>query len=149
MSEFRFLDPFEIANIVGNHATNQRKPSYSDNFKFTAVSMVIDQKQNAIDVAMQLKISISALNNWIKQYTNYGTFKTAKKITKQESELKELKKISNKLNFEFDLILQILAKKLSQEEKIELVDANKNKYPAMQLCKALNLSINIYNNTRR
>lgn len=120
-----------------------KRRKFSDNFKFTIASLFLNRLATKEELIQRYRLNKSVLNKWIALAPT-GSFKTERKYTAQQKELKKLEKLSKKLDINLDLILQICADLLSDDEKIALIDKNKEYYNVHELCKKLNFSRDKY-----
>ncbi len=79
--------------------------SYSDEFKKQIVALY--QSGNSVScLAKEYNVTRAATYNWIKQFTNSGSFKTKDNRSVEENELIKLRKELKQLRMENDILKQ-------------------------------------------
>lgn len=86
--------------------TQKVRKSYSKEFKESAVQMITDQGRRKAEVARDLGISESMLNNWKNQLREKSdnAFPGKGKLSPQEAEVRDLKKEIARLKEERDIL---------------------------------------------
>ncbi len=79
---------------------------YDKNFKEQAVKMVIEGKRKTMDVAAELGIHFTTLNDWIKDYkiNNENAFPGSGKLRPEDEELRRLKRENIDLKEELEIL---------------------------------------------
>lgn len=86
---------------------------YADEFKQKIVELKQSGKSTA-ELVREYKISKTTIQTWEKQYGNSGKFTTKDNLSKEEKELRVLRKENKQLKMEVDILKQaalILAQK--------------------------------------
>ena len=81
------------------------KRIYTEDFKLQMVKLHASGKKKS-ELIKEYELTPSALNKWISQYQETGSFKAKDNRTAQENELIELKKENAKLKMEIDILKQ-------------------------------------------
>lgn len=78
---------------------------YEESFKLQMVQL-IESGMRRKDVLEKYELTPSALDKWIKQYSNSKSFKVADNLSDTEKELIALKKKNKQLEMEVDILKQ-------------------------------------------
>ena len=78
---------------------------YEESFKLQMVQL-IESGMRRKDVLEKYELTPSALDKWIKQYSNSKSFKVADNLSDTEKELIVLKKKNKQLEMEVDILKQ-------------------------------------------
>ena len=91
----------------------RKSTNYNDEFKKQIVALKQNGKSTA-DISREYDIAKSAINKWVKDYNNSGSFKAKDNRTDAENELIRLRKENKQLLMENDILKQaalIMARK--------------------------------------
>ena len=91
----------------------RKSTNYTDEFKKQIVALKQNGKSTA-DISREYDIAKSAINKWVKDYNNSGSFKAKDNRTDAENELIRLRKENKQLLMENDILKQaalIMARK--------------------------------------
>lgn len=83
----------------------RERQSYSEEFKTQMIQLYLHGKSRS-EIAREYSLTPSALDRWIKQYNNSGSFSEAENRSPQEQEVIELKKRVKWLEMENDILKQ-------------------------------------------
>ncbi|WP_338977618.1 IS3 family transposase [Spiroplasma endosymbiont of Panzeria rudis] len=114
--------------------------SYSDEFKKQIVALYQSGKSVSC-LAKEYNVTRAATYNWIKQFTNSGSFKTKDNRSVEENELIKLRKELKQLRMENDIFK---ASSTNNRQKIEIIAKNKVKYKIRKMCRFLKISKSTY-----
>ena len=78
---------------------------YTEEFKHQIVQLYENGKKRA-DILAEYEISGTSLDNWVKRFKNSGSFQIKDNRSKEELELKELKRRNKELEMEVDILKQ-------------------------------------------
>ena len=91
----------------------RKSTNYTDEFKKQIVALKQNGKSTA-DISREYDIAKSTINKWVKDYSNFGSFKAKDNRTDEENELIRLRKENKQLLMENDILKQaalIMARK--------------------------------------
>ncbi|WP_422397828.1 IS3 family transposase [Spiroplasma endosymbiont of Apeira syringaria] len=114
--------------------------SYTDEFKKQIVALYQSGKSVSC-LVKEYNVTRAATYNWIKQFTNSGSFKTKDNRSVEENELIKLRKELKQLRMENDILKQAA---LIIGKKVEIIANNKSKYKIRTMCHFLKLSKSTY-----
>lgn len=87
-------------------SNRRQKRQYTEEFKTQIVNLYNNGKKRC-ELIRKYELTPSALNNWIKQYNNSGSFKAKNNRTEEENRLNELEKENKQLQMENDILKQV------------------------------------------
>ncbi|WP_338976287.1 IS3 family transposase [Spiroplasma endosymbiont of Monopis laevigella] len=114
--------------------------SYSDEFKKQIVALYQSGKSVSC-LVKEYNVTRAATYNWIKQFTNSGSFKTKDNLSDLEKQLIQANKELKHLRMEIDILKQAA---LIIGKKVEIIANNKSKYKIRTMCHFLKLSKSTY-----
>ncbi|WP_339048346.1 IS3 family transposase [Spiroplasma endosymbiont of Colias croceus] len=114
--------------------------SYTDEFKKQIVALYQSGKSVSC-LAKEYNVTRAATYNWIKQFSNSGSFKTKDNRSFEENELIKLRKELKQLRMENDIFK---ASSTNNRQKIEIIVKNKAKYKIRTMCRFLKISKSTY-----
>ena len=82
-----------------------KRKYYTEEFKHQIVQLYENGKKRA-DILAEYEISGTSLGNWVKRFKNSGSFQIKDNRSKEELELKELKRRNKELEMEVDILKQ-------------------------------------------
>jgi len=85
--------------------TKRPRRTFTDEFKQQMVQLFLNGKSRA-DIVREYDLSATALDRWIKQQQDTGSFKTKDNLTDEQKELIELRKRNKQLEMENDILKQ-------------------------------------------
>ena len=83
----------------------RERRTYTTEFKLQLVKLYENGKSRA-DIAREYDITPSALDRWIKNHQETGSFKAADNRSDEENELLQLRKENQRLRMENDILKQ-------------------------------------------
>lgn len=83
----------------------RERKTYTAEFKLQMVKLYEKSKSRA-DISREYEITPSALDRWIKNHQNTGSFTVEDNRTKEEKELLQLRKEVQRLRMENDILKQ-------------------------------------------
>jgi transposase len=88
-----------------------RRRRFSEEFKFEAVRMVIEQGQDLFQVCKDLEIRPDMLRKWIKKFENDGkhAFPGSGHLKPQDEEVRRLRREVERLQMERDILKKAVA----------------------------------------
>ena len=88
-----------------------RRRRFSREFKFEAVSMVVDQGRDLYDVARELEIRPDMLQKWKRKFEEDGThaFPGSGRLKPDDEELRRLRRENERLRMERDILKKAVA----------------------------------------
>ena len=78
---------------------------YTEEFKHQIVQLYENGKRRR-DIMKEYEITGTSIDNWVKRYKNSGSFQIKDNRSKEELELKELKRRNKELEMEVDILKQ-------------------------------------------
>ncbi|MDW8517594.1 MULTISPECIES: IS3 family transposase [Priestia] len=119
--------------------TRQRR-TFTPEFKLQLVKLYENGKSRA-DIAREYDITPSALDRWIKNYLESGSFAAKDNRTEEENELARLRKENQRLLMENDILKQAA---LIMGRKLNVIRNNSHKYSVSAMCDVLNIPKSTY-----
>ena len=92
---------------------NKNQTGYTDEFREQIAKLAISGKPVA-HIVKEYGIAKTTIVNWTEKYKNTGSFRDSDNRSKEETELRELRKENKKLRMENDILKQaalIMAKR--------------------------------------
>jgi transposase len=83
----------------------KKRPTYTDDFKRQLVALHSHGKRK-VDLVREYGISPAALDRWVKQANQTGSFKTKDNLTLEQLEIRQLKKKLKQAEMENDILKQ-------------------------------------------
>ena len=83
----------------------KKRPTYTEEFKRQIVGLHCHGRRK-VDLVREYGISPAALDRWVKQSNQTGSFKTKDNLTPEELEIRQLKKQLKQLEMENDILKQ-------------------------------------------
>ncbi|WP_392558939.1 IS3 family transposase [Orbus mooreae] len=127
------------------HLNRKEKRSFSHEFKKQMVMLHRNGKKRA-DIVAEYDLTKSALDKWIKQYQETGSFTAQGNRSHEENELIALRKENKRLLMENDILKQAA---LIMGRKFALISQNKHRYSLRSLCRCLHVTRNQFYYQRR
>ena len=89
----------------------RRRRRFSQEFKFDAVSMVVDQGRDLYEVARELEIRPDMLRKWKRKFESDGrhAFPGSGQLKPDEKELRRLRRENERLRMERDILKKAVA----------------------------------------
>ncbi len=84
---------------------SNRSKRYTEEFKKQIVE-VINNGKSPTEVVKEYNIARSTVNKWVKDYSASGSFKAKNNRTEEENELIKLRKETQRLKMENDILKQ-------------------------------------------
>lgn len=81
----------------------KKRPTYTEDFKRQIVALHSHGKRK-VDLVREYGISPAALDRWIKQVNQTGSFKTKDNLTPEQLEIRQLKKQLKQAEMENDIL---------------------------------------------
>ena len=78
---------------------------YTEEFKHQIVQLYENGKRRR-DIMKEYETTGTSIDNWVKRYKNSGSFQIKDNRSKEELELKELKRRNKELEMEVDILKQ-------------------------------------------
>ncbi|WP_432418800.1 IS3 family transposase [Cytobacillus spongiae] len=119
--------------------TRQRR-TFTPEFKLQLVKLYENGKSRA-DIAREYDITPSALDRWIKNHQETGSFAAKDNRSEEESELMRLRKENQRLLMENDILKQAA---LIMGRKLDVIRNNAHKYSVSAMCDVLNIPKSTY-----
>ncbi|WP_413366254.1 IS3 family transposase [Lysinibacillus sp. 3P01SB] len=119
--------------------TRQRR-TFTPEFKLQLVKLYENGKSRA-DIAREYDITPSALDRWIKNHKETGSFTAKDNRTEEENELARLRKENQRLLMENDILKQAA---LIMGRKLNVIRNNAHKYSVSAMCAVLHLPKSTY-----
>jgi transposase len=93
----------------GVHVSRRRR--FSREFKFEAVSMVVDQGRDPYEVSRELEIRPDMLRKWQKKFERNGVhaFPGSGRLKPEDDELRRLRRENERLRMERDILKKAVA----------------------------------------
>ena len=82
-----------------------KRKYYTEEFKHQIVQLYENGKRRR-DIMKEYEITGTSIDNWVKRYKNSGSFQIKDNRSKEELELKELKRRNKELEMEVDILKQ-------------------------------------------
>lgn len=86
-------------------STPKKRPTYTVDFKRQIVALHAHGKRK-VDLVWEYGISPAALDRWVKQSNQTGSFKTKDNLTPEQLEIRQLKKQLKQAEMENDILKQ-------------------------------------------
>ncbi|MGA3603276.1 IS3 family transposase [Lysinibacillus agricola] len=119
--------------------THQRR-TFTPEFKLQLVKLYENGKSRA-DIAREYDITPSALDRWIKNHKETGSFAAKDNRTEEENELARLRKENQRLMMENDILKQAA---LIMGRKLDVIRNNAHKYSVSAMCDVLDIPKSTY-----
>jgi len=89
----------------------RKRRRFSQEFKFDAVSMVVNQGRDLYEVAQELEIRSDILRKWKKKFESDGrqAFPGSGRVKPDDEELRRLRRENNRLRMERDILKKAVA----------------------------------------
>ena len=89
----------------------RKRRRFSQEFKFDAVSMVVDQGRDLFEVAQELEIRPDMLRKWKRKFESDGqrAFPGSGRLKPNEEELRRLRRENERLRMEHDILKKAVA----------------------------------------
>jgi len=84
---------------------SQKRRTFTTEFKKQVVALYENGKTRQ-DIVREYELTASALDRWIKQFNQSGSFKEKDNRSPEEKDLIELRKRNNQLEMEVDILKQ-------------------------------------------
>jgi transposase len=84
---------------------SKKRRTFTTEFKKQVVSLYENGKSRQ-DIVSEYELTASALDRWIKQFTQSGSFKEKDNRSPEEQELIDLRKRNKQLEMEVDILKQ-------------------------------------------
>ena len=88
-----------------------KKPVYTDEFRFDAVRLVLDEGLTKAEVSRRLGINQNSLGKWVKAYKSHGkdAFPGKGRQTPEQEELRRLREENRQLKMEREILKKATA----------------------------------------
>ncbi|MCM3726610.1 IS3 family transposase [Neobacillus cucumis] len=114
----------------------QKRRTFTTDFKKQVVALYENGKSRQ-DIVSEYELTASALDRWITQFQQSGSFKEKDNRSPEEQELVELRKRNKQLEMEVDIFK---ASRADHGTKIEVIEKNRHKYSVSAMCKVLQIA---------
>ncbi|WP_154669821.1 IS3 family transposase [Bacillus niameyensis] len=114
----------------------KKRRTFSTEFKKQVVALYESGKSRQ-SIVSEYELTASALDRWIAQFQQSGSFQAKDNRTPEEQELIELRKRNKQLEMEVDIFK---ASRADHGTKIEVIKRNSHKYSVSAMCKVLQIS---------
>ncbi|MES5846362.1 IS3 family transposase [Bacillus cereus group sp. MG16] len=119
---------------------SRQRRTFTPEFKLQLVKLYGNGKSRA-DICREYEITPSALDRWIKNHQETGTFTAKENRTEEENELIRLRKENQRLMMENDIFK---ASSADHGTKIDVIRNNTHKYSVSAMCNVLNIAKSTY-----
>ncbi|MEG0473805.1 MAG: IS3 family transposase [Solibacillus sp.] len=119
--------------------TRQRR-TFTPEFKLQLVKLYENGKSRA-DIAREYDLTPSALDRWIKNHQETGSFAAKDNRSEEETELDRLRKENQRLLMENDILKQAA---LIMGRKLDVIRNNAHKYSVSAMCDVLEIPTSTY-----
>lgn len=88
-----------------------KKPVYTDEFRFDAVRLVLDEGLTKAEVSRRLGINQNSLGKWVRAYKNHGenAFPGKGRQTPDQERIRQLEKENRELRMEREILKKATA----------------------------------------
>ncbi|PKE33738.1 IS3 family transposase [Macrococcoides caseolyticum] len=114
--------------------------TFTPEFKLQMVRLFENGKSKS-DIVREYDLTPSALDKWIKNHQNSGSFNAADNLTDEEKELRKLRKENQQLKMKNDIFK---ASSADHGTKIEVIQQNAHQYSVSAMCKVLKIPRSTY-----
>ncbi|MEV2375000.1 IS3 family transposase [Paenibacillus larvae] len=118
----------------------RQRRTFTDDFKRQMVQLHENGKSRAA-IINEYELSASALNRWIKQANQSGSFSEKDNRSLEENELIALRKENQRLKMEVDIFK---ASSADHGTKVNVMKCNRDKYSVSAMCDVLQISRSTY-----
>ncbi|QFF99010.1 IS3 family transposase [Psychrobacillus glaciei] len=115
---------------------SSKRRTFSTEFKKQVVALYENGKSRQ-DIAREYELTASALDRWITQFKQSGSFKEKDNRSSVEQELIDLRKRNKQLEMEVDIFK---ASRADHGTKIDVIQENRHKYSVLAMCKVLKIA---------
>ncbi|QFG00385.1 IS3 family transposase [Psychrobacillus glaciei] len=115
---------------------SSKRRTFSTEFKKQVVALYENGKSRQ-DIAREYELTASALDRWITQFKQSGSFKEKDNRPSVEQELIDLRKRNKQLEMEVDIFK---ASRADHGTKIDVIQENRHKYSVLAMCKVLKIA---------
>ncbi|KAA0966252.1 IS3 family transposase [Sporosarcina sp. ANT_H38] len=113
-----------------------KRRTFSTDFKKQVVALYENGKSRQ-DIVQEYELTASALDRWITQFRQSGSFKEKDNRPSEEQELIALRKRNKQLEMEVDIPK---ASSADHGTKIDVIQQNRHKYSVSAMCKVLKIA---------
>ncbi|MCM3342069.1 IS3 family transposase [Paenibacillus sp. MER TA 81-3] len=118
----------------------RKRRTFTDEFKRQMVQLYENGKSRA-DIVNEYELTVSALDRWIKQAEQSGSFSERNNRSPEENELIALRKENQRLKMENDIFK---ASSADHGTKVSVIMRNRDKYSVSAMCDVLQISRSTY-----
>ncbi|WP_156314810.1 IS3 family transposase [Halalkalibacter wakoensis] len=115
---------------------SKKRRTFTTEFKKQVVALYEGGKSRQ-DIVREYELTPSALDRWITQFQQSGSFKEKDNRSPEEQELIELRKRNKQLEMEVDIFK---ASRADHGTKIEVIKKNRQLYSVSAMCKVLQIA---------